>query len=120
MLAVGAVSLLCVGSAIAGGRSHPTTITHDSHTSVGPDVYVDSGQVISTKRCTYLRVVAVKAHYPDGSQRLLDVDIGSVRGAWATRANFPGADSATAKVFKRRYRSHGRRHTCRPASIELL
>jgi len=114
------VLLLGAGSAVAG-TSFPTTITHDNRTSVAPDVYLDSGQVSSDKRvCVFLRLVKVIAHYPNGSTEIIELDLTSFYGAWATKGNFAGSDSAIAKVAKLSFRNrHGRRTLCEPDSVEL-
>jgi hypothetical protein len=98
-----------------------TVITHDGSVPLHGGWVLDSGHVSSSDRdCALLRSVVLYAHYPDGNLTPLDIVlVTSFRGAWATRANYAGADWLKAKSprFAYRNRRHGRRHVCLPAAV---
>src|SRR6476659_8318527 len=114
-------------------RHVPTTISHDSDVLLGSGQTVISGHLDAPSICRFFREVKVKAHYPDGTTRLLDFDLASNAGAWAVKADITGADrlkaKATRQVFhvlvvgggyapgrhhraSRRKAHHGRRIVC--------
>jgi hypothetical protein len=118
VLAVTGAVLLFASSAIAR-KSFPTTITHDGFVAPGAGgIFVDSGHVTSPQfRCRSLRVVTLIGHYPSGRTKLLDIDLTSLRGAWATKADLTGTDRVKARVRKSSFRRHGHRKVCRPDSV---
>jgi hypothetical protein len=80
--------------------------------------YVDSGHVISPQfRCRYLRIVTLIGHYPSGRTKLLDADLTSLNGAWATKADLTGTDRVKARVRKSSFRRHGDRKVCRADTV---
>jgi hypothetical protein len=119
VLAVMGAVLLFASSAIAR-KSFPTTITHDGSVplGVGGTFVVDSGHLASPQfRCRSLRVVTLIGHYPSGRTELLDADLTSLKGAWATKADLTGTDRVTARVRKSSFRRHGHRKVCRADSV---
>jgi hypothetical protein len=117
LAATGAV-LLCASSAMAR-RSFPTTITHDTTVALGTGgIYVDSGHVSSPRfQCRLLRVVKLIGHYPSGRTQLLDIDLTSFRGAWATKADLTGTDRLRARVTKSKFGRRGHRKVCQADSV---
>ena len=117
LAATGAV-LLCAGSAMAQ-RSFPTTITHDGSVALGAGgTFVDSGHVSAPRfQCRLLRVVKLIGHYPSGRRELLDIDLTSAGGAWATKADLTGTDRVRARVRKSSFRRHGDRKVCQADSV---
>ena len=117
LAATGAV-LLFASSAIAR-TSFPTTITHDGFVPLGDGgTFIDSGTVTSPRfRCRALRIVTLTGHYPSGRRKLLDIDVTSARGAWATKADLTGTDRVMARVRKSSFRRHGNRKVCQRDSV---
>jgi hypothetical protein len=96
---VGVLGLLVVGTVSAyrsNARHVPTTITHDSAVLLSSGQTVISGHLDAPLICTFFRGVKVKAHYPNGTTRLLDQDLASNAGAWAVKANVSRADRLKA------------------------
>lgn len=114
-------ALLVSASSAAAQKYYPTAITHDSSTQVKPHVYLEGGQVKSPKRaCEVLRVVKVIARGPYVEPPgLLEFDVTSAFGAWSTKDRYTGAESVKAIVTEHRFRVHGKRITCRRASVKL-
>jgi hypothetical protein len=111
-----AVVLLWAGT--ASGTTYSTTITHDGSATLTGGSTVDSGHVKSSGRlCSLFRTVKLFAHYPDGSTQLLDIDLTSVRGAWATKADLDGADRVKAKAIRESFRVHHHRKVCKAAAV---
>ena len=117
LAATGAV-LLFASSAMARG-SFPTTITNDGSVALGTGgTFVVSGHVTSPQfRCRSLRLVTLSGHYPSGRTQLLDLDLTSARGAWATKADLTGTDRVKVRVRKSSFRRHGSRKVCQADTI---
>jgi hypothetical protein len=117
LAATGAV-LLFASSAIAR-TSFPTTITHDGSVALGAGgTFVDSGHVTSPQfRCRSLRLVTLIGHYPSGRTELLDLDLTSAKGAWATKADLTGTDRVKARVRSSSFRRHGHRKVCQADTV---
>ncbi|MEK6272229.1 MAG: hypothetical protein AABM42_06235 [Actinomycetota bacterium] len=117
LAATGAV-LLFASSAIAR-TSFPTTITHDGSVPLGDGgTFVDSGHVTSPRfRCRALRIVTLTGHYPSGRTELLDIDLTSAGGAWATKADLTGTDRVRARARKYTFGRQGHRKVCRADSV---
>src|SRR6188474_1967804 len=81
-------------------RHVPTTISHDSDVPLNSGQTVISGHLDAPSICRFFREVKVKAHYPDGTTRLLDFDLASNAGAWAVKADITGADRLKAKATR--------------------
>ena len=120
VLAVTGAVLLCASSATA--RSFPTTITHDGSVALGATgTYLDSGRVKSSKgACRSLRLVKLVGYYPNGTKKLLDVDISSLLGAWGTKADLTGVERAKAVATRFKFGRHGHRKVCRSASVSFV
>jgi hypothetical protein len=117
VLAVTGAVLLFASSAIAR-KSFPTTITHDGSVPLAGGYFVESGHVSSPRfQCRSLRLVKLIGHYPSGRTELLDIDLTSARGAWATKADLTGTDRLRARVGKYTFRRHGHRKVCRADSV---
>jgi hypothetical protein len=117
LVATGAV-LLFAGSAIAR-TSFPTTITHDGSVALGAGgTFVDSGHVSAPRfQCRVLRVVKLIGHYPSGRRELLDIDLTSAGGAWATKADLTGTDRVKARVRKYTFGRRGHRKVCQADAV---
>jgi hypothetical protein len=114
-LAVSVALLLLASSAIARS-SFPSAITHVGSESVGGGKFLDSGRVTSPKgACTRLRVVKLVGQRQSGATELLDFDVTSFSGTWATTAPHAPFGKVTATAVKERL-SHGR-IVCKPASV---
>jgi hypothetical protein len=118
VLAATGIVLLCAGTAMAR-KSFSTTITHDGSNPVGTEgVYIESGQVNSSRLpCRALRLVKLIGHYPSGRTELLDVDLTSLNGAWATKADLTDTDQLKARVAKFKYGRRGHRKVCQADSV---
>jgi hypothetical protein len=118
VLAVTGVVLLCASSAMAR-RSFPTTINYDGSAPVGTGgTFVSSGHLSSPQfRCRSFRLVILFGHYPSGRTEPLDLDLTSVHGAWATKADLTGTDRVRATVARSTFRRHGKRKVCRSDSV---
>lgn len=119
VLAVTGAVLMCAGIAMAGRQSFPTTITHDGSVPVGAGgTFVSSGHLTSPRfQCRVLRLVKLVGHYPSGRTELLDLDLTSAGGAWATKANLTETDRVRARVAKYRFGRRGNRKVCQPDSV---
>jgi len=118
VLAATGAALLFASSAMAR-RSFPTTITHDGSVALGAGgIYLDSGHVTSPQpRCRFLRLVTLIGHYPSGRTELLDLDLTSAGGAWATKADLTGTDRVKVRVRQSTFRRHGKRKVCRADTV---
>jgi hypothetical protein len=118
VLAVTGAVLLCATSAMAR-KSFPSTITHEGSVALGTGgTFVSSGHVSSPQfRCRSFRLVVLFGHYPSGRTEPLDLDLTSVRGAWATKADLTGTDRVRATVARSTFRLHGKRKVCKSDSV---
>ncbi len=110
---------LTLGVGVASARtSYPSEITHEDSVALPGGKTLVSGQVTSPSRlCSALRGVKLIAHYPDGSNELLDIDLSSVGGAWAAKADLTGADRLKAVAVRSAFRVHHRRKVCNRAAV---
>jgi hypothetical protein len=110
---------MCAGIAMAGRQSFPSTITHDGSVPVGGGgIFVSSGHVTSPRfQCRVLRLVKLVGHYPSGRTELLDLDLTSAGGAWATKADLTETDRVRARVAKYKFGRRGNRKVCQPDSV---
>ncbi len=117
-LATTGAVLLFASSAVAR-TSFRTTITHDGSVALGAGgFYVDSGHLSSPRfQCRVLRLVKLIGHYPSGRTKLLDIDLTSFNGAWATKADLTGTDRLRARVAKSTFGRRGDRKVCRANSV---
>jgi hypothetical protein len=81
-------------------RHVQTTISHDSDVLLSSGQSVISGHLDAPFICRFFREVKVKAHYPNGTTRLLDQDLASNAGAWAVKANINRADRLKATATR--------------------
>ena len=118
-LAVTGAVLAFAGSAIAGRQSFPTTIIYSGSEPTGPGgTFVSSGHLSSPRpQCRALRLVKLVGHYPSGRTELLDLDLTSLNGAWATKADLTDTDRVRARVTKYTYGRRGNRKVCQPDSV---
>ena len=68
-------------------------------------------------QCRALRLVKLIGHYPSGRTELLDLDLTSAGGAWATKADLTETDRVKARVAKYTYGRRGNRKVCQPDSV---
>ena len=118
-LATTGAVLLLASSAMAR-TSFRTTITHDGSVALGSGggFFVDSGHLSSPRfQCRVLRLVKLIGHYPSGRTKLLDIDLTSFSGAWATKADLTGTDRLRARVAKSTFGRRGDRKVCRANSV---
>ena len=108
-----------VGVATASARtSYPTKISHDGSVTLPGGQTLDTGHVTSTyRRCSRFRGMKLIGHYPDGGTKLLDIDLTSFGGAWATKADLAGASASRPWQIKETLRIHHRRRVCEPAVV---
>jgi hypothetical protein len=105
----------------AGAVVHYPTTLDSTGTSAGPpssDVFIEYGRVHSPKRkCRSNRRLRMIAHYPSGSDRVLDRGRSSRNGAYALVGDFTGAEGGTIKAARKRIGRPGHRRICAAGSV---
>jgi hypothetical protein len=116
-LALAAAATLAVGVAVAfAAKSYSTHIVFLGNNGPTANDQTFFGDLNSSPKCRGARLVGLFKQTSKGS-RLLDVDLSSLNGAWALRADVTGLPDLTVHV-KREKRSRGR-VVCKAATIPL-
>jgi hypothetical protein len=119
--AAAAVTTLLIGGGVALAETtfHPTTIVQDGSAAADTTRSLIYGHLESPRhKCLPNRKVQIVAHFPSGN-RVLDTDRSSRNGFWEGLGNFIGADSAEAKVVRKRTGRPGHRHVCKADSTPV-
>jgi hypothetical protein len=107
---------LGAGTALAA-KSYPTKIKFLGTEGQSASDLTVVGGLKSNPKCVGARKVGLYKKASSGDFKLLDVDLSSYNGAWATRADLTGAPDLAVKVTKDT-RNHGK-VICKSDTITL-